>query len=489
MNSLNDCLLMIRMTVCYPTRIQRFYRLDLFDYFIRNSQLILETTMRIIRIPQAMVPAMALLFFTSFPQIALAQKSDHKPSIGTAADKIEAKVIAWRRDIHQHPELGNYEIRTADLVATHLRSLGIEVTTNVAKTGVVGLLKGGRPGPVIALRADMDALPVQEKTGLPFASTVKTVYNGQETSVMHACGHDSHVAILMGVAEILSGIKKDLKGTVKFIFQPAEEGAPKGEEGGAELMVKEGVLENPKVDVIFGLHINAQLEVGKISYRPGGMLAGVGDLRIVVKGKPSHGAEPWLSIDPVVVSAQIINSLQTIVSRNVNVTHNAAVVTIGSIHGGNRSNIISEQVEMLGTVRTLSDEDERLVFTRVKQIVEKTAEAAGATATVELPYSSHYPVTSNDVALTNAMLPSLQKSVGKENVILVPAETGAEDFSFFSQKVPGLYFYIGGLPKGKDSKASAPHHTPEFFIDESGFKSGIIALSNLVIDYTQVGKK
>lgn len=429
------------------------------------------------------------LFVTFFCHITVAQKKDYRTSISAAADKIEAKVIAWRQDIHEHPELGNHEVRTADLIASHLRSLGIEVTTNIAKTGVVGLLKGSKAGPVIALRADMDALPVEEKTGLPFASTVKTMYNGQETNVMHACGHDSHVAILMGVAEILSGIKKDLKGTVKFIFQPAEEGAPKGEEGGAELMVKEGVLENPKVDVIFGLHINAQLEVGKITYRPGGMLAGVGDLRIIVKGKPSHGAEPWSSIDPVVVSAQIINSLQTIVSRNVNVTHNAAVVTIGSIHGGNRSNIISEQVEMLGTVRTLSDEDEKLVFGRVRQIVEKTAEAAGATATVELPYSSHYPVTSNDVALTAAMLPTLQKTVGKENVILVPAETGAEDFSFFAQKVPGLYFYIGGLPKGKDSKTSAPHHTPEFFIDESGFKTGLISLSNLVVDYMEGSRK
>ena len=429
------------------------------------------------------------LFVTFFCHITVAQKKDYRTSISAAADKIEAKVIAWRQDIHEHPELGNHEVRTADLIASHLRSLGIEVTTNIAKTGVVGLLKGSKAGPVIALRADMDALPVEEKTGLPFASTVKTMYNGQETNVMHACGHDSHVAILMGVAEILSGMKKDFKGTVKFIFQPAEEGAPKGEEGGAELMVKEGVLENPKVDVIFGLHINAQLEVGKITYRPGGMLAGVGDLRIIVKGYPSHGAEPWSSIDPVVVSAQIINSLQTIVSRNVNVTHNAAVVTIGSIHGGNRSNIISEQVEMLGTVRTLSDEDEKLVFGRVRQIVEKTAEAAGATATVELPYSSHYPVTSNDVALTAAMLPTLQKTVGKENVILVPAETGAEDFSFFAQKVPGLYFYIGGLPKGKDSKTSAPHHTPEFFIDESGFKTGLISLSNLVVDYMEGSRK
>jgi len=417
------------------------------------------------------------------------QKNNYRPVINKMVNAIEQKVIDWRHDIHQNPELGNRETRTAALVAKHLKSLGMEVKTNVAITGVVGILKGDKPGPVIGLRADMDALPVTERNDLPFASKVKTTYNGQETGVMHACGHDAHVAILMGVAEILSGMKKELRGTVKFIFQPAEEGAPKGEEGGAELMVKEGVLENPKVDVIFGLHMNAQLEVGKISYRPGGMFAAVGDMKITVKGKPSHGAEPWSSVDPIVVSAQIINNLQTIVSRNVNITENAAVVTIGAIHGGNRSNIIPEQVEMLGTVRTLSKADEELVFTRVRQVVEKTAEAAGATAVLELPYSSHYPVTFNDEKLTAAMLPSLQNSAGNDNVILIPAETGAEDFSFFAQKIPGLFFYIGGLPKGKDKNSSAPHHTPEFFIDDSAFKTGVTALSNLVMDYIEMNKK
>lgn len=412
-----------------------------------------------------------------------------RATITTAADKIEAKVIAWRRDFHENPELSNRENRTSEIVAKHLKSLGMQVTTGVAKTGVVGLLVGGKPGPVIALRADMDGLPVLENTGLPFASKVKSTYNGNEVPVMHACGHDAHVAILMGVAEILTGMKKDLKGTVKFIFQPAEEGAPKGEEGGAELMVKEGVLENPKVEAIFGLHLNAQLEVGKINYRPGGMYAGVGDMRIVVKGKSAHGAYPWLAVDPIVVSAQIINSLQTIISRNVKLTENAAVVTIGAIHGGNRSNIIPEEVEMLGTVRTLSEEDEIMVFARIKTIVEKTAEANGATATLELPYSAHYPVTANDEKLTAMMLPSLQKSAGDSNVILAPAVTGAEDFSFFAQKVPGLYFFLGGLPKGKDPKTSGPHHTPTFFLDESGFKTGINALSNLVLDYMEMKSK
>ena len=431
-----------------------------------------------------------LLVLISFQfVIAGAQTPNYRPAITAAAEKIDPKVVSWRRDIHEHPELGNREIRTAELIATHLKSLGIEVTTGVGKTGVVGILKGGKPGPVIALRADMDALPVTERTDIPFASKVKTVYNGQETGVMHACGHDAHVAVLMGVAEILSGMKKDIKGTVKFIFQPAEEGAPKGEEGGAELMIKEGVMLNPKVDVVFGLHENAQLEVGKITYRPAGMFAGVADVKITVKGKASHGAEPWTSVDPIVVGSQIVNNLQTIVSRNVNVTENPAVVTIGAFHGGNRSNIISEQVEMLGTIRTLSDADEKLIFSRVHQIAEKTAEAAGATAIVELPFSIHYPVTFNNVALTEAMLPSLQKSAGAQNVILVPAETGSEDFSFFAQKVPGLYFYIGGLPKGKDKAGSAGHHTPDFYIDETGFKTGVIALTNLVFDYPETIKK
>ena len=426
---------------------------------------------------------LACIMLLSFPKLN-AQSNNLERNF----KDIEQKVIDWRRDIHQNPELGNREFRTATLVVKHLRSLGMEVKTEVGVTGVIGVLKGGLPGPVVALRADMDALPILERTPISFASKATTFYEGKETAVMHACGHDSHVAILMGVAEILSGMQKELKGTVKFIFQPAEEGAPKGEEGGAQLMVKEGALNNPKVDVIFGLHINAQVEVGKITYRPGGMFAGVGDMKITVKGKSSHSAEPWSSVDPIVVSAQIINNLQTIVSRNVNVTKNAAVVTIGAIHGGNRSNIIPEQVEMLGTVRTLSEADEKLVFERIRQIVTKTAEANGTEAILELPYSSHYPVTFNNIALTAKMLPSLQKSTGAENVVLVPAETGAEDFSFFANEVPGFYFYVGALPKGKDPETSAPHHTPEFYLDESGFITGVNAMVNLVVDYMEMKK-
>ena len=433
--------------------------------------------------------ALTLVILILFTTVIFAQTKGHSEAISKAANQIEQKVIDWRHDIHQNPELGNREFRTAELITEHLKSLGIDVQTNVGVTGVVGILKGEKPGPVIALRADMDALPVEEKNALPFASKVKTTYDGKETFVMHACGHDGHVAILMGVAEILSGMKKDIKGTVKFIFQPAEEGAPKGEEGGAYLMVKEGVLENPKVDVIFGLHMDALTEVGKISYRPGGIMASVNDMKITIKGKPSHGSSPWSGIDPIVVSAQIITSLQTIVSRNVTLTDNAAVVTIGAINGGNRSNIIPEQVEMLGTIRTLTDKDEAFVLKRIREIVELTAQAAGATATVELPYSMRFPVTFNDEKLTGLMLPTLEKTAGKDNVNLIPAITGAEDFSYFAQKVPGLYFFVGAMSKGKDPKTVGDHHTPQFLMDDAGFKTGVNALSNLVFDYMELHDK
>ena len=418
----------------------------------------------------------------------VAQQDPLRTTADRLVGQIEPKVITWRRDFHAHPELGNRETRTAGIIADHLRSLGLEVQTGVAHTGVVGLLKGGKPGPVIALRADMDGLPVTERVDLPFASKVKTQYDGNEVGVMHACGHDTHVSILMGVAEVLSSMKKDLKGTVKFIFQPAEEGVPKGEEGGAELMVKQGVLDNPKVDVIFGLHINAQTEVGKITYRPGGTMAAVNDMRILVKGRQAHGAYPWSSVDPIVVSAQIVNSLQTIVSRNLDITENPAVVTVGSIHGGVRSNIIPEEVDMRGTIRTFSREDERRVNERIREIAVKTAEAAGAVATVEIPYASHYPVTYNDPALTEKMLPSLQRSAGKENVSLIPPRTGAEDFSFYQEKVPGLFYFLGGMPKGKDPITTPSHHTPDFFIDESGLKLGVTSLVNLTLDYMNASK-
>lgn len=412
-----------------------------------------------------------------------------KTEAAKRAESITQKIIDWRRDFHQHPELGNSEVRTAGIIAQHLQSLGLEVKTGVAKTGVVAILKGGKPGPVVALRADMDGLPVTERVNLPFASKVKTTYNGQEVGTMHACGHDSHMAILMGVAEVLTSMKKDLAGTVKFIFQPAEEGPPVGEEGGAELMVKEGVLENPKVEVIFGLHINSQTPVGQLTYRPGGTMAAVNDLKITITGKQAHGAYPWSSIDPIVVSAQIINNLQTIVSRNLNITENPGVVTIGSIHGGVRTNIIPEKVEMLGTVRNFTKEDEAYFIERIKTIATKTAEAAGATAEVKIPYSAHYPVTFNDLALTEKMLPTLQYTAGTDNVKLKPPVTGAEDFSFYQEKVPGLFFFLGAMPKGQDPLKAPSHHTPDFFIDESSFNLGVKALCNLTLDYMGMKRK
>jgi len=425
----------------------------------------------------------------AFSVPVLAQTSALKNRVSKKADSLQSKIIAWRRDFHEHPELGNHEVRTAAIIAKHLQSLGLEVKTGIATTGVVGILKGNKPGPVVALRADMDALPVTERTPVPFASKVKVMYNGQETGVMHACGHDSHMAILMAVAEVLSTMKNEIHGTVKFIFQPAEEGLPVGEKGGAEEMVKEGVLENPKVDVIFGLHINSQTEVGKLTYRPGGTMAAVNDMQIVVKGRSAHGAYPWSSIDPIVVSAEIINNLQTIVSRNLNVTENAAVVSIGAINGGNRQNIIPEKVEMIGTLRALSKADEQMLIARVKQIATKTAEAQGAVAEVTIPYSVHYPVTYNDPALTEKMVPTLQQTAGPGNAILRPPVTGAEDFSFYEEKVPGIFFFLGGMPKGGNPATTPAHHTPDFYIDESGFTLGVKALCNLALDYMNENSK
>lgn len=396
---------------------------------------------------------------------------------------IEPKVVEWRRHFHQYPELSNRETKTAALIAEHLKNLGMEVKTGVAHTGVVGLLKGGKPGPVIALRADMDALPVVERNNLPFASKVTTTFNNQDVGVMHACGHDTHMAILMGVAEVLASMKNELQGTVKFIFQPAEEGSPKGEEGGAELMVKEGVLENPKPDVIFGLHISSQTALGKITYRSGGLMASVNDMRILVKGRQAHGAAPWASVDPIAISAQIISNLQLIVSRNLDVTQNAGVVTVGSIHGGVRSNIIPEEVEMLGTIRALSTADEKLLISRVKQIATHTAEAHGATVDVQIPYSSHYPVTYNDPDLTQRMVPSLKKAAGEQNVMVIAPHTGAEDFSFYQEKIPGLFFFIGGCPPDVDPAKAPSHHTPDFMIDEGGMITGINAMLQLTLDY------
>ena len=427
---------------------------------------------------------MALFSFACF---ASAQNMALKTKIDKKAESLESKVIAWRRDFHQNPELGNREFKTAEKIAAHLRSLGMEVQTGVAKTGVVGILRGGKPGPVVALRADIDALPIKERVDIPFASKAEGEYNGKKVPVMHACGHDTHIAILMGTAEILASIKGELKGTVKFIFQPAEEGPPEGEEGGAKLMVKEGVLENPKVDVIFGLHINAQTEVGKIKYRPRGTMAASDWFTIKLNGKQTHGAYPWLGIDPIVTASQIVMGLQTIISRNLNLTESAAVISVGQINAGVRSNVIPEELTMTGTIRTLDSKVQEMIHSRIKQVVTSIAESAGATTDINI--TNQTLITYNDPLLTEKMVPTLEAVAGKDNVSITPAVTGAEDFSYYQEKIPGLYFFLGGAPKGKPIAETAPHHTPDFYIDESGFLLGMKVMSNLAIDYMEMQSK
>lgn len=395
-------------------------------------------------------------------------------------DQVESKVIEWRHHIHQNPELSNREFKTAEYVAAHLKSLGIEVQTGIAHTGVVGILKGKKSGKVVALRADMDALPVVERNDLPYKSEVTSVFNGQETGVMHACGHDTHVAILMGVAEVLSK-NRNFPGTVKFIFQPAEEGPPPGEEGGAKLMVKEGVLENPKVDAIFGLHINSGTHVGKITYKPGGMMAASQRFVINVKGKQAHGSTPWQSVDPIVTSAQIINGLQTLISRESELTEEGAVISVGSIHSGIRFNIIPESLEMIGTIRTLDKDMKELIRKRMQEMVPAIAQAYRAEATVTIQDGAD--ITFNNEALTEKMIPTLERVSGKENVYEINAITGAEDFSYFQNEVPGLFFFLGGTPLDMKESEAPSHHTPSFIVDDASMKLGVKALSNLAVDF------
>jgi len=397
------------------------------------------------------------------------------------AKAIEPKLIEWRRYFHANPELSNRETKTGARIAEQLRALGLEVQYPVAKTGVVGILKGGKPGPVIGLRADIDALPVTERNSLPFASKVKDTFNGMETGVMHACGHDGHMSILLGVAEILSKNKSELKGTVKFIFQPAEEGAPPGEEGGAYLMVKEGVLENPKVDVMFGLHLQSLVPLGTLAYKPEGLMAAVDNVNITVKGRGAHGATPWDSVDPIVISSQIVLGLQTIVSRQTELTKAAAVVTIGSMHAGIRRNIIPETAILEGTIRTFDADMQQKVHEKIKTTAINIAQSSGATAEVEI--IKLYPVTYNDPALTKQMAPSLERIVGKANAKVVAPVTMAEDFSFFQQKVPGLFFFVGAYPADMKLTAQPTHHTADFMIDEGCLVIGVRSLLALTTDY------
>ena len=397
------------------------------------------------------------------------------------SENVENSVVKWRRHIHQNPELSNREFMTAKYVSDHLKSLGLEVQENIAHTGVVAILEGGHPGGVVALRADMDALPVTERVDLPFASKVKTIYKDVKVGVMHACGHDTHVAILMGVASVLTEIREEIKGKVKFVFQPAEEGAPDGEEGGAELMVKEGVLKNPDVDAIFGLHISSGVPINTLTYKPGGTMASATSFEIKIKGKQAHGSRPWEGADPIVAGAQIINNLQTIVSRNLDLTNEAAVVTIGRFESGIRSNIIPESAYMEGTIRALDYEMRDEIYKRLKEIVINTAKSNNLEAEVIL--KTPYPITYNDLKLTDQMKKTLFRVAGENNVKLARASTGAEDFSYFANKVPGFFFRLGGMPIEDHPNKGFSHHTPDFYIDDSGLILGVRAMANLAVDY------
>tara|TARA_B110000091_G_scaffold203232_1_gene236531 strand:- start:896 stop:2185 length:1290 start_codon:yes stop_codon:yes gene_type:complete len=423
------------------------------------------------------VVSVFLLFGCIFNSFS--QTNDLK--ISELSKEVESKVIDWRRHLHENPELSNREFNTAKYIAKHLRGLGIEVQEGVAKTGVVGLLKGDLPGKVVALRADMDALPVTERNDLPFKSLVTSQYNGKKTGVMHACGHDTHVAILMGVAEVLSKMKSDIKGTIKFIFQPAEEGAPKGEEGGAELMVKENVLKNPDVDAIFGLHISSSTDVGTIRYKSGGMMAAEQTFEINIKGKQAHGSQPWNGVDPILTAAGIIQGLQTIISREAELTKEGAVISVGVMNAGIRSNIIPETAKLIGTIRTLDYDMQKFINDRMKEMVPAIAKVHRAEATIDI--AKGLPITYNHIELTEKMLPTLQRIAGAEKVLNMNAITGAEDFSFYQQKIPGLFFFLGGKSLEIKEEDASGHHTPYFVIDESGFILGVKTMTGLTLDY------
>ncbi len=392
------------------------------------------------------------------------------------------KVIEWRRDFHQHPELGNRETRTAGIVAAQLKALGIEVHTGVAHTGVVGVLRGGKPGPTVALRADMDALPVTERVDVPFKSTVTAEYRGEKVGVMHACGHDGHTAMLLGVAKVLAGLRQDLPGTVVFMFQPAEEGAPEGEEGGAPLMLKEGVFRDYHPQAVFGMHLWAGLNAGTVGYRSGSLMAGSDTFRLTVNGVQTHGSRPWGGVDPIVASAQILNNLQTIVSRQTDITRYPAVVTVGAIKGGIRFNIIPDSVEMMGTIRTFDAGVREQVIERLRRTAENTAAASGATAKLDILPGSN-PVVINNPELTRQVLPSLQKAVGKDGVLEMPYITGSEDYAHFALQAPSVFFFVGSTPRGQDADKAPSNHSPLYFVDESALEVGVKAMVDVTVDY------
>ena len=421
------------------------------------------------------------LSFTSLSAVADVLNETIADEVAAVADR----VVAWRRDIHANPELSNREFRTSELVAEHLHDLGIQVQTGVAHTGVVGVLEGGKPGPVIALRADMDALPVTEKTGLPYASKVRGEYQGREVGVMHACGHDNHVAILMGAAEVLAAVRDELPGTVKFLFQPAEEGPPKGENGGAKMMIEEGALQNPQVDAVVGLHISQSDVVGRASFRSLGMMASAQRFDVEITGSQTHGALPWSGVDPIVTGAQIVNGLQTIASRQVDITQHPVVVTVGKFEAGVRNNIVPETARLSGTIRTFDPNVRAQVHEKIERIVTQVAHSQGATATVEI--DPGVPVTYNHAELTSQLRPTLEAVYGSDNVSLPPLITGAEDFSFFQEQVPGFFFFIGGRPNDVPAKMAIPNHSPFFYVDESALPLGVHAMSRLAVDYLRAG--
>ncbi len=405
-------------------------------------------------------------------------------AIDARAAAVEPQVIAWRRDFHRHPELSNRETRTAGIVARELERLGLRVRTGVAHTGVVGVLEGGRPGPVVALRADMDALPVTEEVDLPFASKVRTTYLGREVGVMHACGHDAHTAILLGVAEALAHARAELPGTVVFLFQPAEEGAPPGEGGGARMMIAEGALRDPRPEAVFALHVVPQHAAGQIALRAGGVMAGSDRLEILVRGRQTHAAYPWLGIDPIAVASRIVLALHAIPGRRVDARH-PSVVSIGAIHGGVRHNIIPDEVELLGTIRTLEPSQQEPIHARIRETVRGITESAGAQSQVAIVEG--YPVTYNDPALVARMTPTLRRVAGAGNLVEGLPRTGAEDFSFFAQQAPGIYLWLGIRPPEVAEADAAPNHSPRFFVDESALVLGVRALSHLAADYLQGG--
>jgi len=423
---------------------------------------------------------LSLLVLVTLSSIA----QDLPKNYASLLKEVEPELIAWRRHFHEFPELSNREVNTGKYIADFLKTLpNVEVRYPVAKTGVVAVLKGGKPGAVIALRADIDALPVYERVAIPFASKVTTEFNGQKVSVMHACGHDSHTAMLMATAKLLSTMQKEVPGTIVFLFQPAEEGAPENEEGGAPLMIKEGALDNPKVEAVFGIHISSQTPVGTIKYKSGAFMASSDWFTIKVNGKGSHGSQPWGGVDPIAASAQIIEGLQHIVSRQMDLTTAPLVITVGTINSGVRSNIIPETAVMTGTIRTLDSKMQVEVHERIKHTAKTIAQSSGATADVTIDTKTL--VTYNDPALVKKTLPSLIKAAGDENVSESTWVTGAEDFSFFAAKAPSFFFNLGGMPKGTDPKKAGPHHTPDFYLDESGFIVGVKAFCQLVFDYSK----